>query len=130
MTTRLVRQVLRLQAMYYLVTGLWPFVSLRTFEAISGPKADDWLVRTVGALVSSVGVVLLRAERRAPRAGVSDDALLTAAASAVSLAAIDVWYAGRGRISKVDLLDALPELGFAAVSALALRARRGRSRSA
>src|SRR5215212_885809 len=57
----ILRPALRVQAIYYLVTGLWPFVSIRTFEAISGPKRDDWLVKTVGALVSSIGAALLRA---------------------------------------------------------------------
>ena len=46
----------RLQAVFYIVTGVWPIVSMRSFEAITGPKVDRWLVKTVGALVAVIGV--------------------------------------------------------------------------
>src|SRR5215213_7149555 len=38
----------RLQAIFYIVSGVWPFVSIRSFEAVTGPKVDRWLVKTVG----------------------------------------------------------------------------------
>jgi hypothetical protein len=44
--------------------------------------------------------------------------------SAAGLAAIDTVYAGRGRISKVYLLDALAEVGL--IAAWAFVRRRGR----
>jgi len=40
------------QGLCYPLTGLWPLVSLRSFEKVTGPKADDWLVKTVGALIA------------------------------------------------------------------------------
>jgi hypothetical protein len=49
------RSVLRAQGGYYLVTGLWPLVHLASFEAITGPKVDDWLVRMVGLLAAVIG---------------------------------------------------------------------------
>lgn len=42
-----------LQGTYYLLTGVWPFASMGTFLAVTGPKTDLWLVRTVGALVAA-----------------------------------------------------------------------------
>ncbi|MFL5640847.1 MAG: hypothetical protein ACJ771_00725, partial [Chloroflexota bacterium] len=55
------------QSAYYLVTGAAPFVSMRAFEAVSGPKRDHWLVRTVGMLALGFGGVLARdAARRRP----------------------------------------------------------------
>jgi hypothetical protein len=39
-----------LQGGYFLFTGIWPLVSRRTFEAVTGPKKDFWLAQTVGVL--------------------------------------------------------------------------------
>jgi hypothetical protein len=47
------------QGAYYLLTGVWPLLSLRTFELVTGPKTDDWLVRTVGVLVLAVVLAVL-----------------------------------------------------------------------
>jgi hypothetical protein len=49
------------QGMYFLLTGVLPLISIRTFEAITGPKTDKWLVQTVGVLVTVIGAVLLLA---------------------------------------------------------------------
>lgn len=91
----------------YLVTGLWPLVSLRSFERITGPKVDGWLVKTVGAIVASVGVVLLVAARRDR---VTPEIALLGVSCASSLAGIDVVYVSRRRISPIYLADALAEL--------------------
>jgi hypothetical protein len=104
------------QAAYFLVTGIWPLVDLRTFEAISGPKVDDWLVKTVGVQVGVVGGVLALA---AYRQRVTPEVELLAIGSALGLAAIDVVYVSRRRIRPIYLLDALIELGFVAGWAVA-----------
>jgi hypothetical protein len=95
------------QGAYFVVTGIWPLVSIRTFEAVTGPKADDWLVKTVGVLVAVVGGVLILS-------GVRGDAPIEVAAlavgSAVGLAGIDLWYVVRRIIPPVYLLDAVLEL--------------------
>src|SRR3712207_8805835 len=41
-----------------------PFVSRRAFEAVTGPKLEWWLVKTVGVIVTVVGGVLLSGARR------------------------------------------------------------------
>jgi hypothetical protein len=101
----------RAQGTYFLLTGLWPIVHRRSFEAVTGPKRDFWLVRTVGALIAVVGASLLRAfgERR-----VSPEARWLAVGSAAALGAVDLWYGGRGRISRIYLLDAVVEAGLVA----------------
>ena len=99
----------RLQAIFYIVTGVWPFVSMRAFEAVTGPKVDRWLVKTVGALVAVIGCALALASRRRQLA---PEIVLVAAGSAASLAAIDTVYVARRRISPVYLLDALAEIGL------------------
>ena len=58
------RDVLRAQAAYYAVTGIWPIVHLPSFEAVSGPKPEGWLVKTLGALITAVGAALWVAAQR------------------------------------------------------------------
>lgn len=106
------RMLMRLQGAYFLLTGLWPVIDMRSFELITGPKTDDWLVRMVGLLAASIGLTLLVAARgRRP----SSEAVLLACASAVSFMLIDVVYVLAGRIREVYLLDALVELCFVVV---------------
>jgi hypothetical protein len=94
----------RVQGLYFLATGVWPLLSMRTFEAVTGPKADRWLVKTVGVLVAVIGATLLHAGRRP-----SPPVTTLAVGSAAGLGAIDVVYAARGRISRIYLLDAAIE---------------------
>lgn len=109
------------QGWFYLITGIWPLLSIRTFEAITGPKTDRWLVKTVGVLVGVVGGALLLSARRGKA---SPEMVAIANGSAAGLAAIDVVYSLRGRISKVYLLDALAEAGIIGAWALVRSARR------
>ena len=97
------RRLGRAQGAYYLATGLWPLVSMRTFEAVTGPKTDRWLVRMVGLLAAVIGISLLRRREQT-----ADRTL--AVGSALSFASIDTWYAARGEISPVYLADAVVEL--------------------
>ena len=52
--------ITRLQGIYYLLTGLFPFVHFGAFEALTGRKRDRWLVRTVGLLAAVIGLTLVR----------------------------------------------------------------------
>lgn len=99
------------QGAFYLATGVWPLVHDRSFQAVTGPKADVWLVKTVGSLVAVVGGVLLAAGLRR---SVPTELRVIAAGSAAALAAIDVVYASRGRISPIYLADAVVEVGLVA----------------
>lgn len=94
---------------FFVVSGLWPVIHLRSFEAVTGPKVDGWLVKTVGALLAAVGVPLLRAGRTGK---VDGNLALAAAGTAASLAVIDLVYVPKGRISPIYLLDAATELGI------------------
>jgi hypothetical protein len=110
--------VLLAQGGYYMATGLLPFVSRRAFEAVTGPKREWWLVQTVGALVGVIGGALTSA---AARRRVTPEVVAVAAGSAAALAAIDVVYVTRRRISPNYLLDAAAELGLLIVLARACR---------
>jgi hypothetical protein len=106
------------QAGYYLATGALPLVSMRAFEAVTGPKRDDWLVKTVGLLAVGFGALLARdAARGRPDPGIG-------LAGALPFAAASLWYGGTGRVSRVYLADAALELAFVAGWA-ALAAREG-----
>jgi hypothetical protein len=96
---------------YYVATGVLPFVSRRAFEAITGPKREWWLVQTLGALVTVVGAAVGTA---ALRGRVTPEVRFVAGGSAAALAAIDVVYVARRRISPVYLLDAAVELALLA----------------
>ena len=119
----MLRIVLRIQAAFYVSTGLWPLIDMESFETITGPKTDDWLVYTVGLLLAVIGVTLLIGTRGERRNGA---VVFLGAATATSLALIDLTYALSGRISSIYLLDAAGEIVLLAVilvSALRLRNR-------
>lgn len=96
---------------FYLVTGVWPLLDLRTFQAVTGPKTDRWLVKTVGVLIAVVGSVLVLAGLRREE---TDEIPVLAIGSAAGLAAIDGIYVARRRISPIYLLDAAAEIALVA----------------
>ncbi len=97
------------QGIFYLITGIWPLLSMGTFQAVTGPKADRWLVKTVGVLISVIGGVLLLSGVRKDE---SSEIALLATASAAGLTAIDAVYVARKRISPIYLLDAVAEVAL------------------
>jgi len=113
------RQVLLAQGGYYVVTGVAPFVSRRLFESVTGPKREWWLVKTTGILVTAIGAGLISGvvrQRQTP------ELVGIAAGAAGGLAAIDIVYALRGRISPVYLADAVLQLAALAGSPAVRRA--------
>jgi hypothetical protein len=106
------------QGLYCLVTGVWPLVSIETFQMVTGQKtdhlvtgreSDHWLVNTVGVLViANALVLLLAAWRNRP----TPEVALLAIGSAVGLIAIDVIYVAREVISPIYLADAALEVVF------------------
>ena len=109
------------QGAYYALTGLWSLLHIRSFQAITGPKTDLWLVKTVGVLVTVIGgtLVLGGARRRC-----ASELAALAAGSAAGLAGIDTVYVTKRRISPIYLLDAVVE-----VVLLGLWGRHGRRRT-
>lgn len=111
-----------LQGLYFFLTGIWPLVSIDTFQMVTGPKTDLWLVRTVGVLIAVIGAVLLAAvwRRRA-----TAEVVLLALASAVSLIGVDVMFVLRQVIDRIYLLDAAAEAVLVVlwIGALVIEAR-------
>ena len=101
-----------IQGVFYMLTGLWPLIDIVSFQIITGPKVDLWLVRTVGVLVTVIGTVLLSASRSRR---INREILLLAVGSALGLAGIDLVYALSGRISAIYLADAAAEIALASL---------------
>jgi hypothetical protein len=106
------------QGVYYVATGVAPFVSRRAFAAVTGEKQEWWLVETVGALVTAVGAGVGIA---AARDRVTPELTAIAAGCAGGLAAIDIVYVLRGRISPAYLADAAAQLALLAGHASGFR---------
>ncbi|EMY32492.1 hypothetical protein D477_019888 [Arthrobacter crystallopoietes BAB-32] len=105
--------------LFNLVFGIWPLLHYRSFEAVTGPKSEPWLVKTVGALMAGIGYTQLRAG--GSHAGLNAAGRLGVATSA-AFAVIDAVYGGRDRISRIYLLDAVAEAAWVLAW---LRARNG-----
>lgn len=100
----LMRAVVFVQGVYYLITGIWPLVSMTTFEAVTGPKTDDWLVQTVGVLAAVIGATLVVGGlRRAP----SRETITLSVLSILGFAAVDIVFVLRGTIGAIYLADAV-----------------------
>ena len=107
-----------IQGIFYVATGVWPLIDIVSFQVVTGPKTDLWLVKTVGVLVTVIGLVLLSAGRSRR---ITAEMVLLAVGSALGLAGIDLIYALSGRISAVYLADAVVEIGLAVLWAVAWR---------
>ena len=99
-----------IQGFYFLLTGLWPLISVKTFQKVTGPKTDLWLVKTIAILVVVVGSVLVLAGFRE---AVSLEIRILAIESALGLSAVEMYYVMTQRISAIYLLDTFVEVAFA-----------------
>jgi hypothetical protein len=89
--------------------GLWPLLHMRSFEAVTGPKTDRWLVRTVAALMVANGLVQCRTSATGTGLSAARDIGIGTAAA---LGVIDLAYGLPHRISRAYLADAALEAGW------------------
>jgi hypothetical protein len=99
------------QGIYYVATGSWSIVHIDSFQKVTGPKTDLWLVKTVGALLVAIGAGLILT---AVNGQFDPGLILIAIASAAVLLAIDLIYVSKRIISPVYVLDATAEVGLIA----------------
>jgi hypothetical protein len=99
------------QTLYFVPTGIWPIVHIRSFEWLTGAKVDRWLVKTVGGVVlaAGVGLGMATANRR-----LTPEIDVVAVGTAATLATIDIVYVHRRRISPIYLGDAALNLALIA----------------
>jgi hypothetical protein len=99
--------IAKLQAVYYLFMGLWPLLHLKSFMAVTGRKADAWLVRCIAGLFVVIGLQLWFAVH--PK-----EVWILGMGVAAVIGFADVYYSVfRWRISVVYLFDIAPQLVFA-----------------
>ena len=99
--------LLKIQGTYYILTGIWPLISMNTFLRVTGPKTDLWLVKTIGMLILVNGLVFLYSSfsiRRNHTIGV------LAMGLCIGFALVDTIFYFQGLISPVYLLDAVLEI--------------------
>src|SRR5688500_7588908 len=117
-SSRMAVRLAWLQGLYFLLTGAWPLVSVRTFQLVTGKKtdhlvadppaeADHWMLFTISGLIIAIALVMLAA---AWKRRISFDVALVGIASAAALTLIDIVYVARGTIAPIYLLDAAAEL--------------------
>jgi hypothetical protein len=94
-------------SIYFLLTGIWPVVHIKSFMAVTGPKTDLWLVRTVGLLITAIGLCVAVA---AAQHQIQLPVFILAVASSLFLLLIDVIYVAKRVISRIYLLDAAAEV--------------------
>lgn len=111
------RRLALIQGIYFTITGFWPVLHMPSFELITGPKQEHWLVKSVGALIGVIGVGLIAAERRGE---VTPSTALIATSSAAALTTVDVVYYTRGVLGWIYLADAALESGLIAAWSAAL----------
>lgn len=95
------------QGVFYMLTGIWPILHMDSFIAVTGPKVDLWLVRTVGMLIFIIGTGIFAAGIR-KQVNISN--IIIAAGAAFGLMVVDVTYVWLNVISPIYLLDAVVEL--------------------
>jgi hypothetical protein len=106
---KLFRSLLWIQSIYTLVTGLWPIIDIESFMVVTGYKTDQWLVKTVGALLIPVAVCMIT------HLFIPTDhrpVLLLALGTALAFLCIDFYYALNDVISDIYLADGVLQAAF------------------
>jgi hypothetical protein len=123
------RRIFWVQGIYFAVTGIWPLIDLNSFQAVTGPKRDLWLVQMVGAILTVTGLSLCVAGKQRT---IGPSNFVLAAGSALVLLLVDVIFTSQGAISPIYLLDGAAEflllIAWGTLGVLALRARHGGER--
>ncbi|HLP03502.1 MAG TPA: hypothetical protein VK163_15855 [Opitutaceae bacterium] len=118
---RRLAQIVRTQAWYYIVTGIWPLLHRGSFEAVTGRKLDYWLAQTVGALLAATGLVLLSVVRSGR---LTREIALLGGSNALVIFVFDVIGARQPLSTPLYLADAVLELAAIAAWIWAWRTRR------
>lgn len=119
--TKKVSTNLREQGIYYLISGIWPLLHLKSFAKLSGKKPDPFQTRVTGLLFSAIGLALIVGSRKKRPEG---EVVLLGAATATAAAAATLSHK-RKNIGL--LMDLIPEGMYAYINARELR-RRARKR--
>jgi len=101
--------LLCIQGIYFLGTGLWPVIHIKSFILVTCPKTDLWLVKTLGMVFFCEGVCFILGGIIA-RAGLPVKIL--AFINAFVLMCVDCYNVMTGTICPIYLADAGIEAVF------------------
>ena len=102
------KTVITIQVIYYFITAIWPLLHIKSFEYITGPKKENWLVYTVSVLLLGYCGTVFYGMGNANFP--SSELVVLSALNALGLMLIDIIFVVRKTISKVYLGDAVAEL--------------------
>ncbi len=109
MAYKIYKALLWVQGIYSLITALWGLIDIDSFMAVTGHKADIWLVKTVSVILVAVSLSLIinifYPAHPLP-------IITLGALNSLGLAFIDFYYALNNTIFKVYMLDGVAELIF------------------
>lgn len=115
--SKMVTALFFIQGIYYLMTGIWPVLDIESFIAVTGPKIDIWLVKTVGMLVFIIGAgFILTSLQRSANGAMT----VVATACIIGFIVVDVGYVVQGVIHPIYLLDAVLQSVFLVLWSVAL----------
>lgn len=112
LNTGLIRILIVVHGAYLLIGGLWPLVHMPSFEAVTGPKAEHWLVRSVAGMLVVIAVVLL-VQLRKHR--VEASAVVVAMGASLTLGVVGIITAAQGVIDPIYICDGTLHLLFVAL---------------
>jgi hypothetical protein len=101
-----IKTLLCIEGIFYLLMGLWPLLHMLSFQKVTGPKTDLWLMITVGGFLCVYGLAFLLESRRPV---ISNSVMCLAVGIPLVLLWVDVYYVYGGVISAVYMIDALLE---------------------
>src|SRR5690554_6350599 len=93
---------------YYLITALWPLISIKTFELVTGPKVDKWLVYTVSCLLIAPSFLYIYTGLNEEL--ISPLIIFLAFTNGILLILIDVIFVLKKVIWKTYLVDAILQI--------------------
>jgi TRAP-type uncharacterized transport system fused permease subunit len=109
MANKIYRLLLWIEGLYSLVTAIWPIVDIDSFMVVTGPKTDQWLVKTVSVLILAIAVFFLLQLRY--KSAIIPVAILGILFSA-GLIVIDFYYPSIDRISNIYMVDGVVQVIF------------------
>lgn len=100
--TRLTRYLIIGHGLYLLVGGLWPLLYMQGFEAVTGPKVEHFLVRSI-ALILLLTAANLFTQLDKPR--VEQSATVMAAGVSLILGLVGIISAAGGWVWPIYFID-------------------------
>ena len=126
LTTPITRLLIGLHAAYLLIGGAWPLVHMPSFEAVTGPKDEHWLVRSVAGILIVISITLFA---QLGKGRIEYAAITTAMGASFVLAMVGIITAIAAVISPIYLVDGAVHFFFFACWCIVLAGDFGMSRS-